>query len=176
MIRCRAKTDSAIKTIGGSAGAAGFTIVELITTMVIIGILAVVAMGRMDFTNIFQQRGVSDKLRAGLEFARKAAVAKRRYVCVAVSGGTATFTLDTAVPESSAGSCPGATALVLPVPDKDCGGVGNAICSRNNAAIGLVSGGSPFSFNAEGGASSTVVLSVTGQSNITVEAATGYVH
>lgn len=176
MHRCRESTDSAIRGVGRRAGAAGFTIIELVTTIIIVGILAVVVMGRLDFTSIFQQRGVADKLKAGLEFARKSAVAKRRYVCVAVSGGIVTFTIDTTVPESTSGTCPGGAALALPAPDKDCAGAGNAICSRSNATIGLVSGGSPFKFDAEGGASATAVFSVTGQGNITVEAKTGYVH
>lgn len=173
MRRCRVRNDSAINRVGG---AAGFTLVELVTTIIILGILAVVVMGRLDFSSLFQQRGVADKLKAGLEFARKSAVAKRRNVCVDVSGGSVTFTVDTAAPESAAHACPGGSALALPAPDKDCAGAGNVVCSRSNATIGVVSGGSSFKFNAEGGASATVVLSVTGQNNITVEAATGYVH
>jgi MSHA pilin protein MshC len=176
MRRCRVDSDSALRCVGHRAGVAGFTIIELITTLIILGILATVAMGRMDFSSLFQQRGVADKLKAGLEFARKSAVAKRRSVCVGVSGGSVTFTVDTAAPESAVHGCPGGSPLVLPAPDKDCGGAANTLCSRSNATIALVSGGSPFTFNAEGAASTTAVFSVTGQSNITVESGTGYVH
>lgn len=155
----------------------GFTLIELVTTMIVIGILAVFALGRLDFTSTFDQRGVYDKVKAGLEFARKAAVAKRRFVQVTVGGGSVSFLYDGNKPENAARDFAAANTLALPVTDRDCGaGIGNAVCSHRSGVIGLVSGGSPFTFDAQGAASATVVLSVAGQSNITVEAQTGYVH
>lgn len=144
--------------------------------MIIIGILAVFALGRLDFTSTFDQRGVYDKVKAALEFARKAAVAKRRFVQVTVVGGSVSFLYDGNTPENAVRNFAAANTLALPVADRDCGGVGNAVCSHGSGVVGLVSGGSPFTFDAQGAASATVVLSVAGQNNITVEAQTGYVH
>jgi len=165
----------------------GFTIIELVMTLVIVGVLAVAAMGRMDFGSGFQQQGTYDKLKAGLEFARKSAVAKRRYVQVTVSGGSVSFLYDSSAPEGPR-SFAATNYLRLPAPDHDCGGGnGNAICSTSNATISLASGASPFTFDAQGTASSTVALAVTGMPTITcgngtstgaicIEGGTGYVH
>lgn len=56
--------------------------VELIVTMVIIGILAVVVLPRFDLLRGFDEIGYRDQVKATLEYARKAAVAQRRWVCV----------------------------------------------------------------------------------------------
>ena len=155
----------------------GFTLIELVSVMILIGILAVTALGRLDFTGAFEQRGVYDKVKAGLEFARKAAVAKRRWVQVTVAGGSVSFLYDGNTPENAVRSFAAANYLTLPVADKDCGGGnGNAVCSHGTGVIGLVSGGPSFTFDAQGGAPAAAILSVAGQNNITVEAQTGYVH
>lgn len=163
--------------------AGGFTMIELVMTIVIVGILAVVAMGRLDFTSVFQQRGVYDKVKAGLEFARKAAVAKRRCVQVTVNGGTVSFLYDSNSPETAGVNCVGSSFaagnyLTLPAPDKDCGGGnGNVICSHSG---GTITGTTTFNFDATGGASAAATLSVTSPGlsadTITVESQTGYVH
>jgi MSHA pilin protein MshC len=160
--------------------ACGFTLIELVMTLIIVGILAFTAVGRLDFTSAFVQRGVHDKAISALQFARKAAVAQRRYVCVVASGTTLTFTIDSNVPESTGtafgGTCPFATALNLPAKDGDCSGASaaNSVCSRTGAALG--SSPASFQFDAQGRASATVTITATGQSNITVEGETGYVH
>lgn len=168
------------KSRGARLAAAGFTLIELVMTLVVVGILAVFAVGRMDFVPTFEQRGVRDKLIAGLAYARKAAVGQRRNVCVAIAAGTVTFTLDTRTPETAgAAACNGSSSvpLALPSPDRDCGGGVSAICSRANTAI---AGGSAFLFDAQGAASATVVFTVTvpGQpaTTVTVNAQTGYVN
>lgn len=167
----------------------GFTLIELVTTMIIIGILAVFAVGRLDFTSAFDQKGVRDQALAALQFARKSAVAQRRYVCVRIIGGTLSLTIDTSAPENTAsefgGTCPFATPLTLPAADKGCGGASNAVCSRTGATISSSPTGA-FQFDAQGRSSTDVGLTVTGQPTITcgngataticVEGETGYVH
>ncbi len=166
----------------------GFTMIELVVTMVVIGILAVFVSGRLDFTSAFDQRAVHDKVKAGLQFARKAAVAKRRYVCVAVAGDTATFTIDTRAPETTGVTfCDGTASsdLNLPAPDRSCNGVANRICAATGVTITATS--AAFNFDAQGRVVNTVAFTVTGMPIITcgdgtttgalcVEGGTGYVH
>lgn len=154
----------------------GFTLVELVVTMIVIGILAVFATGRLDFATTFDQRGVRDKLVAALQYARMSAVAQRRHVCVRISAGELGLFVNTAPPESVApvfgADCNYATPLNLPAPDRDCG-AGNLVCSRAGATLG---GGGNFVFDAQGRAlTNTLTFTVTGQPDVTVEGETGYV-
>ena len=48
------------------ARATGFTMVELVVTLVIIGILAAIALPRFQDNTAFTQRGFSDEVRAAL--------------------------------------------------------------------------------------------------------------
>jgi MSHA pilin protein MshC len=53
----------------------GFTLVELITTLVLLGILAVFALPRMAGLNFFQDRAYFDEVVAAVRYAQKRAVA-----------------------------------------------------------------------------------------------------
>lgn len=86
----------------------GFTLVELIMTMVIIGIIAAVAAPRLFDSNVFQSRGFADQVKASLRYAQKVAIAQHRFVCVDISSNTVTLNIDT-TPISSAhtvATCP----------------------------------------------------------------------
>jgi MSHA pilin protein MshC len=151
----------------------GFTMVELITVLIVVGIMATVALPRFNSAG-FNTTGYRDKARAALEFARKSAVAQRRIVCVALAGSSLTLTIDNVTPETAgAGACP--RLLTLPATDGACGGPTNAICAPNGIAL---AGPAGLTFDALGRPSAAAAYAVTdGAMNlpITVEAETGYV-
>jgi MSHA pilin protein MshC len=60
----------------------GFTLVELIMVIVIMGVLAVYAAPRMFSNADFYARGFHDETLALLRYAQKTAIAQRRMVCV----------------------------------------------------------------------------------------------
>ena len=58
-------------------------ITELITVIVIVGILSAVAIPQMFDRGVYDSRGFYDQTLATLRFAQKSAIAKRKFVCVA---------------------------------------------------------------------------------------------
>lgn len=62
--------------------AAGFTLVELAVTILLVAIMAVFIFPRVASRQSFEGQGFNDQLRAAVEYARKSAVAERRNVCV----------------------------------------------------------------------------------------------
>jgi MSHA pilin protein MshC len=152
----------------------GFTMIELIMTLVIVGVMAVVALPRLDMLRGFDEAGYRDKVRATLEYARKSAVAQRRNVRATLSGNNLALTIDNDIPEgATAGTYP--RALALPVPDRACGGATNQICAPSGITL---AGTATLSFTALGAPSTAGAYTVTGDAahTITVEAETGYVH
>lgn len=82
-------------------GQRGFTMVELITVMVLVGVLAVVAMPRLDGALSLRGAGWRDQLQAGLLQARVLAQGHRRLVCVSVATGEIRLSMASANPASS---------------------------------------------------------------------------
>lgn len=154
----------------------GFTLTELIVTLVLIGVLAVFVAPRFAAMSTVRERAEYDKVLSAITYARKAAVAKRRYACISVSSTIVTLTIDANPPESTAapfgGSCPFGTALDLPSRDQDCA-ASNQTCSRYTT---ISSTPGTFQFDPRGRASATVSITVSGYPPITVEGETGYVH
>lgn len=161
-----------------SRASAGFTFTELIVVLLVIGILAAVAIAKLTNISVIQQRTEYDKVLSAIQYARKSAVAQRRYTCVSVSATAVSLTIDPNPPESTAtpfgGTCPFATALVLPAPDASVPGCGsNQTCAKTTSNT---STSGTFQFDPRGRASTPVVMTVSGFPSITVEGETGYVH
>ncbi|MCZ8251090.1 MAG: type II secretion system protein [Hylemonella sp.] len=152
-------------------GARGFTLIELVMVILILGILAVFVLPRADLTRGFDEVGFHDAARSTLEYARKSAIAERRHVRVTLAGNNLTLTIDNVGPETAgAGTFP--RQLALPTPDRRCGGAIHQLCAPPDIALG---GPATLDFSPLGRASAAATYTVTGQPDILVEAETGHV-
>jgi len=163
----------------------GFTLIELIMVMVMLGVLAVFAAPRIFNSDDFYARGFHDETLGLLRYAQKTAVAQRRMVCVTFTAGppTASATLSIA---SLEGPSPCNTALIGP--NKNCtdgAPVGSKGCIT--AKPGIVYSTVPGSLSFDGlgqpvdsaGVPLTSIAPIQVSSAakfITVETVTGYVH
>lgn len=140
----------------------GFTLVELVVTMIILTIMAVAIVPRFANRQAFDARGFYDQAKAAVEFARKAAIAERRNVCVGIAAGTLTLTRGTAF--GAACTAP----LINPA-------TGAAFSLAAPAGVTLATTATNFTFDALGSTPAAVTITVDGTRLIVVEAETGYV-
>jgi len=151
----------------------GFTLIELVMVIVIVGILAITVLPRLFSATTFQSRGLTDQVQASLRYAQKVAIAQHKFVCADFSSIATSFLTI------------GAT--------NTCGTSLASLSSTGNYVLKVPSGititpsMTKFSFNALGqprsaslpdAAIAAVTVTVTGDiaRTITVEAETGYVH
>ena len=145
----------------------GFTLIELIMVMILVGVLAVAVIPKLFDRTSFFARGFYDESLAALRYAQKQAIAQRRTVCVVFSS-TTQFTLRIA---SAAGATTCNTNLASPA-----GGSPFTVTAKTGASFS--SQPADFSFNAFGQPQTNVTrtLIVPDIATITIEQETGYVH
>jgi MSHA pilin protein MshC len=155
----------------------GFTIIELVVVIIVIGILSVAVFPNMNLMQGFNEAGYKDAIKSGLEFSRKSAIGQRRNVKVALSNSALTFTIDNDVLDgASAGTYP--RALALPARSLFCSpGVTNMVCAPSGVAL---TGTNTIVYTPlgklSGGAAASYVVSGKASFSVTVEGETGYVH
>jgi MSHA pilin protein MshC len=161
----------------------GFTLVELITIMVVVGILGAIAGPKFFDRGVFDSREFHDSVISTLRYAQKTAIASRRYVCVAFGTNSLTLTYDPvpppiATPQQLTSTCTTVSQLTGPSgqsPYTVTPGTGNqAQFASNTGAVPYTP--TNFYFNSLGQPSVGQSFQVSGSTSITVEAVTGYVH
>lgn len=150
---------------------AGFTLIELIMVIVVLGVLAVVALPRMFSSSDFDARGFHDETLALLRYGQKSAVAQRRTVCVAFASNSVTLTMaanpatfDCTAVATLTGPNGAPTVTARP-------GVSFSVTPSNFNFNGL---GQPI--NSSGAPVATQTIQISGAADVIVEAQTGYVH
>lgn len=140
----------------------GFTLTELVTIIIIVGLLSVVALPRFFDRNTFDGRGFHDQVISTLRQAQKIAIAQHRFVCVAFTANSITLT------QGATSACGG--ALTSPT------GVTPFVINSPSADVTLA-GGVNFNFDFLGRPSAAQDITVSGYApHIFVVAETGYVH
>ena len=154
----------------------GFTLIELVMVMILVGILAVyVAPSFMRF-NAFGDAGFRDQMQSSLQMARKYAIAHRRNVRVTLSGSALSFTADLAADDAAAAGT--FTALNMSAGSGQCGA--NQVCATGASLT--VTGPAQLTFSPLGqvsGSSFQYTISDSTASysaTLTVDAQTGYVY
>ena len=143
----------------------GFTVPELVATMVIIGVLAAVAIPRFITQTEFDTFGFAEQTRAALRYAQKSAIAKRRLVCVDVAANQLSLHVASAF---RAANCD--QALLNPA---------NGSAYAQSAPRGVTVSAANFTFDELGRPAAAAVISIAGGTLthvVTVESETGYVH
>ncbi len=142
----------------------GFSLVELITIVIVLGILAAVAVPQLSVTKqTYDDLGFYDGTRGILRYAQKSAIAKRRTVCVAFTATSVTLTFATA-----AGSAVCNANLIGPG--------GENPYTITAASSTYAPAPANFTFNSLGQPSlAQVITFASGSTAVTVNADTGYV-
>lgn len=142
--------------------ARGFTLIELIMVMVLLGILAAYAAPRIFNRADFDARGFHDETLALLRYAQKSAIAQRRAVCVNLAATGVTMTMFANNPAT--GTCAAAPALNPPFTPTGGTGLAGSVAAFQFSPLGATDQGA------------AITVTVPNSTSITIEAATGYVH
>lgn len=154
---------------------AGFTMMELIVVVILIGALATFAIPRFSSRVEFDARGFADQTQAMLRYAQKLAIAQRRDVWVQIDQASGNICLTyIALEPNCTTNLSTATNPVLNPSDqawfKRSAPAGVSYSSSSSfrfSALGRPVPNSTQTISLNGGASSTVIV---------VESETGYVH
>lgn len=142
----------------------GFTLIELVLVIVLLGILAVVAIPRLD-TGGFDEYGYTEEAVAALRYARQVAVARNTTVSAVFGGGAYRI--------CTAAACPASGGAYLLNPGSGRPWDGSAR-GRGEAPTGVTVGSATLSFDGLGRPSAGATVAI-GSRSINVEAETGHV-
>lgn len=139
----------------------GFTLVELLAALVIVGILSAIALPRFFDNQTFTERGYADELASALRYARRVAVASSCPVRITINANYAALQRN---------SCTSG-AWNTPVQRAD----GSNLVGTRPLGVATTPAASTITFTSSGAASSTALLQVGTHFSISVEAGNGFV-
>ncbi len=141
----------------------GFTLIELIVVLLLVGVLALTALPRFFDTRDFTGRGFYDELNGAVRFARATALASGCAVQVRITASPAGYALFQRATDCTTG----AFTRALPHPTQS----GDFAAA---APAGISVSAATLTFDARGRADANVTVTVAGSRTFDVIAATGY--
>ena len=151
----------------------GFSLIELVAILIVVGVIGVIALGRLPDTNTFATVAFAQEMRAALRFAQKFAVASGCEVQAVIDGAGDSYALqlraDATGPASNCLSASGGFAG-NPLRDPQTGAA-----FTGTAPGGVdVTGSMNVTFDAEGGVTAGGTVSVAGET-VSVTAPSGLI-
>jgi MSHA pilin protein MshC len=164
--------------VNGPARAHGFTMVELIVVMIVIGVLAAIAIPRLLGDKNMEAAVFGDQVVSGLRRAQAIATSHRRVVCARINPQAVIIRLN---------ACGSGGVALSGLADDEYATTDSALAAVPAPALGTslsfqpdgrIAAGSPVATTVNGG-TIAITATVGGQANtvrtITVEGTTGYV-
>ena len=145
----------------------GYTMVELITVMVVLGIISAIAIPRL-MGNDMAGPAFRAELVSALRYAQKTAVSHRRLVCAAVTANAVTLTIAS---QGNSSACN--TALTLPDGSASYSSKDSAVTASATTLYFQPAG--TITRDGAGATTTSGAITVTELTSIAVQGATGYV-
>ena len=149
----------------------GFTLLELVTVLLLVGVLSVVAIPKLQGAVTFRDDGWHDQLVAALHYAQKVAVSHRRLVCANVGAtGVALSIAGTNPATTCSAALPGLDGQVLAADSK-----GGAAASIGPAGTVYFQPSGRVTVDGSGNNSTTRTIRIAGQPDIVLIGETAHV-
>jgi len=146
----------------------GFTVMELVTVIIILSVLAVIALPKF-WGSVFDQATAYQQTLGALRYAQRTAAAYQRTVCVYFTANTVTLGYRSTYGDTACNA--GTDAALIP---PGGGAAPYQVATPGGVTLGFTSAN--FYFDLLGRPSGAQTITVSGMSPITVEAESGYVH
>jgi MSHA pilin protein MshC len=147
----------------------GFTLIELVMVIVLLGVLSATALPRFFSVSTYQQQAFFDDTLNAVRYAQKLAVATGCKVQVSISANA--YALNSPANRSQCASNAPSFSLTVRNP-----GTGEASYTHSESGVSLTSSAASFYFDALGRASADVTLTVASTKTIKVVSDTGFVY
>jgi MSHA pilin protein MshC len=145
----------------------GFTLTELVAVMIIAGILAAIAMTRVN-TLSFDTSGYAARVAAMIRYGQKIAVSQRRDVHVVIAASSVSLCYSAGCGADALPEPPGTSAFVANAPGD--------VTVSGGPSFRFSSLGKPFIGASPAASAITVTISGDGTRDVVIEKETGFVH
>lgn len=146
----------------------GFTMPELILVLIIVGVMAVVALPRLQGAIVFDDKAWHQDVLTALRHAHHQAVAARRLVCASVATGTVTLTIAGSNPAS-------ACTATLPGYNGDTAFARSSKAPSTSSATLYFQPSGRVTSDGAGNTANDFSITISGQATISVIGETGHV-